>query len=361
MKIGIILHPYGEDKPAGLARTIFEFVNGMLAHDRTNDYIIFLKQEPKVRPQFAGANWRIEILGHGYFWLNRLKKRTQCDVYLFNTPVLPIFWKPKKSMVLALDFAYYYFPPAGIEARILNRLTFWYHKKSLHRADGIVAISEATKRDTVKLFDIPPQRIQVVLCGYKNVCAASEVPVALPEKFFLYVGVLKERKNVLNVVRAFRACVRSHPAFALVIGGKAEGAYADQVRRYIDEEGIGREVIFVGHLNDGQLSYLYKKAFALVFPSFIEGFGYPVLEAMSCGLPVITSKTTSLGEICQNNSALLADPASIIELTQAMTTLAENETVRKELIKNGRAQAERFSWEKAGRELIEILTRVSHA
>lgn len=356
MTIGIILHPHGEDKPAGLARTIFEFVNGMLAVDRANEYIIFLKQEPRVRPQFAGTNWHVEILGEGYFWLNRLKERTQCDIYLFNTPVLPLFWKPNRAAVLALDFAYYYFPQKGTRARVLNRLTFWYHKRSLHRADSIIAISEATKADTVKLFGIAPDRIRVVLCGYKNVCAALETALELPERFFLYVGVLKERKNVLNVVRAFREFVRSHSTFKLVIGGKAEGSYADQVRRYIDQEGIGREVMFVGHLNDGQLSYLYKKAFALVFPSFIEGFGYPVLEAMSCGLPVITSKTTSLGEICQNNSALLADPASIIELTVAMATLAENETVRKELIKNGRAQAERFSWEKAGREIIMILS-----
>ena len=226
MRIGIILHPYGEDKPAGLSRTIFELVNGMLAVDRENEYIIFLKKEPKIRPQFAGINWRVEILGEGYFWLNHLRRMVPCDVYLFNTPVLPLFWKPKRAAILALDFAYYYFPPKGIKARVLNWMTFWYHRWSLHRTDSIIAISEATKVDMVKLFGISSSRIQVVLCGYKNVCATAEVALDLPEHFFLYVGVLKERKNVLNVVRAFGEFERDHPTFKLVIGGRAEGVYA---------------------------------------------------------------------------------------------------------------------------------------
>ena len=357
MRIGIILHPYGEDKPAGLARTIFEVVCGMLTVDRENEYVIFLKKEPHTRPRFAGTNWRIEILGDGYFWLNRLKDRTPCDAYLFNTPVLPILWKPNRAVVLALDFAYYYFPPKGVTARILNWATFWYHKRSLHRADSIIAISEATKTDTIKLFGIPAERVHVVLCGYKNVCAASEVALDLPEKFFLYVGVLKERKNVLNVVRAFSEFVRGHPAFKLIIGGKAEGAYAEEVRRYIDEEGIGREVVFVGHLNDGELSYLYKKAFALVFPSFIEGFGYPVLEAMSCGLPVITSDISSLPEIAQD-AALLVNPYNPVAITSAMERMISDPKLREALIEKGRIQARKFSWERTAKLYLESLKRL---
>lgn len=355
MKIGIILHPYGEDQPAGLARTIFELTKGMLSIDRGNEYIIFLKRMPRAMPEFAGNNWKIHVLGSGVLWLDRLRNAPQCDVIIFNTPVLPLFYKPKRSIILALDFAYYYFPPQGLKATLINKFTFWYHGRSLRRVDGIVAISEATKKDTVKLFGIAPEKIGVVLCGFKHICAMPEQAVTLPEKFFLFVGVMKERKNVFNVVRAFRAICEKFPNYMLILGGRAEGEYVEEMKGYIESEGIQMRVRFIGHLNDGQLSYAYKHAQALVFASFIEGFGYPVLEAMACGTPVITSKFSSLGEICQNGSALLVDPSSIQELASAMEEIARDENLRQKLIHSGQLQAAQFSWEKAGKEMVNTL------
>lgn len=355
MKIGIILHPYGEDQPAGLARTIFELTKGMLTVDRENEYVIFLKHVPRVMPEFPGTNWKIHVLGGGLLWLDRLRTASACDVIIFNTPVLPFFYKPKRSIILALDFAYYYFPPRGLKATLINKLTFWYHGYSLRRVDFIVAISEATKRDTIKLFGIAAEKISVVLCGFKNICALPEQTIKLPEKFFLFVGVMKERKNVFNVVRAFRAICEKFPDYMLILGGRAEGEYVKDLKQYIETEKIQARVRFIGHLNDGQLSYMYKRAHALVFASFIEGFGYPVLEAMACGTPVITSKFSSLGEICQNDSALLVDPLSVQELASAMERLAEDKNLAQKLIHSGRLQAAQFSWEKAGKKMVNIL------
>lgn len=356
MKIGIVLHPYGEDRPAGLSRTIFELTKGMIAADRENEYIIFLKHKPRVMPEFAGKNWSAHVLGEGLMWLDRMRNVSPCDVIIFNTPVLPLFYKPKQSVVLALDFAYYYFPPVGLRARAINKFTFWYHKRSLRRADMIVAISEATKKDIVKLFGIAHERIKVVLCGFKDICAVAETSIALPQHFFLFVGVMKLRKNVFNVVRAFRTIYNKYPDHMLVLGGKAEGEYIEHIKRYIAHEGIGERVRFVGHLNDGQLSYIYRRATALVFASFIEGFGYPVLEAMACGTPVITSRSTSLGEICQNGSAFLVDPESVDELANAMQRVVSDSHVREELIRNGYEQVKKFSWEKAGREMLDAIS-----
>jgi len=356
MKIGIVLHPYGEDKPAGLARTIFEFTKGMIAVDEENEYVMFLKHRPRVTPVFAGKRWKIEILGDGYLWLDRLRHATPCDCYLFNTPVMPLFFRPRRAIVLALDFAYIVFPPKGIKGWLQNMFTRWYHWFSLRRADTIVAISQATKKDVISFFGIPEKRVQVVLCGFKNVCAISEEVIGVPEHFFLFVGIVKARKNVFNVVRAFNEFKNKHLSdYKLVIAGNAQGEYADRIRGYIQKEGIGDDVIFIGHLNDGELSYLYRKAFVLVFPSFIEGFGYPVLEAMACGLPVITSRFTSLGEICANGSALLVDPVRVNEIREAMQEIATKPDVREQLVRNGYAQAKKFSWEKAAGELLKII------
>lgn len=367
MTIGIILHPYGEDKPAGLARGIFEFTRGMIANDAKNEYIIFVKKQPRIMPDFPGNRWRVEVLDTGkprfpalgngvsqWLWLRRLRKAPQAEVYLFNTPVLPLFWKPRRALVLAWDYGYLMFAPDSLRDALKKRFVFWYQWWSLRRADHIIAVSEATRRETIRLFGVPPEKISVVHCGYKKVCDAPETPVPLSEKFFLFVGVVKERKNVFNIVRAFVIFHKMHPAYRLVIGGNAAGKYADAIRAYIAEQRIGDAVHLIGHLNDGQLSYIYRRAAALVFPSFVEGFGYPVLEAMDCGIPVITSNQSSLAEI-GGEAALLVDPHKPEEIAVAMSRITDEPDLRDALIKKGNEWKQNFSWDKAGKEMIEIV------
>ena len=180
MRIGIVLHPYGEDSPAGLARTIFEFAKGMLEADAESEYVIFLKHAAKEPPRLPGKNWRVEALGGGRFWLENLRRASAVDVCIFNTPVLPLFFRPKASVVLALDFAYYYLGWKTLGGSFRDLATLCYHALSLWRADHIVAISQATKRDVVKIFRVPERKISVVHLGYKNICAASETPLPLP-------------------------------------------------------------------------------------------------------------------------------------------------------------------------------------
>ena len=195
----------------------------------------------------------------------------------------------------------------------------------------------------------------MVLCGFKNICAVKEKSIQLPEKFFLFVGVMKERKNVLNVVRAFFMICKEFPEYMLVLGGKAQGEYVERIKEYILHEGIESRVIWIGHLNDSELSFVYRRACALVFASFIEGFGYPVLEAMACGTPVITSRFTSLGEICKNESALLVDPADMREIAGAMKRMIQETELRASLVDHGYEQVKKFSWEKAGKDMVECI------
>ena len=126
MTIGIILNPYGEDKPAGLARGIFEFTRGMIANDAENEYVIFVKKTPRVMPDFPGHRWRLEALGERWLWLRRLKKQSQADVYLFNTPILPLLWKPRHAVVLAWDYGYLAFPADSFRDCLKKRLVFFY-------------------------------------------------------------------------------------------------------------------------------------------------------------------------------------------------------------------------------------------
>ena len=356
MKIGIILHPYNEKNPAGLARTIFEFTKGMLEIDHENEYFIFVKGE-KPKPELPGENWRFVALESGLFWLDGLSKYPDIDVCIFNTPALPVFYKPKKSIVLALDFAYLILPAESIKDIFLRKITRIYHWLSLKKADAIIAISEATKKDTVNFFGIPESKIKVVYCGYKKIRLVPEKEVQLPPKYFLYVGIIKERKNLLTALRAFALFNKELGDYHFIIAGNGQGEYFNKIKSYLKKEEIEEKVIFLGHSDDRELSYIYKRAEALVFPSLVEGFGYPVLEAMDCGIPVITSKTTSLGEIV-NGAGILVDPMNVDEIKSAMEKLAKNPVFREELVNKGKAHAENFSWHKAAKELSEVIYKI---
>ncbi len=364
MKIGIVLHPYGEREPAGLARTIFELTKGMLAVDKENEYVVYTKYVPAVPPDLPENKWRlVPLLKHRdanlftrALWLNRLRTAAQADVYLFNTPVLPLFWKPMRSVVLALDFAYLHLPPENKHQWVSKHLTRLYHAYSLRRADAIIAISEATKRDLCASFGVREERVRVVHCGFKRVCDTPETApsATVREPFFLCVGVVKQRKNTLTVVEAFFEYCREGGAGYLVLGGRMEGTYADRVRRAIETSGFKDRVQAIGHLNDGELSDLYRRARALIFPSLIEGFGYPILEAMHCGTPVITSDCSSLAEVA-GDAALLVNPRDPHAIASAMLGLEREPGLRSSLTMRGRARAEHFSWERAGANMLGML------
>lgn len=355
MKIGIILHPYGEDKPAGLARIIFELAEELIQRYPEEQFTVFLKNKQKNLPCFSGNNWNSEILGGGIFWLDRLRKKPLLDCYIFNTPALPIFWKAPRSIALVLDFAYWYFRPKGTKGFFSTHLTYWYHKFSLKKADRIVSISNATKKDLIALFPaITPEKVKTIYFGFHRISKIPPTSMAVPDRFFLFVGVFKERKNVLNVVRAFELFLKTHPGYTLILAGKAEGEYARKVRDYIRRQGLEHAIIEQGFVSDAELSFLYKHAIALVFPSVIEGFGFPVLEAMDCSLPVITSHTSSLGEVGKD-AALLVNPESAEEIARSMARLVENAQLRAELIQKGLKRANDFSWDRTASEVMELI------
>lgn len=356
MKIGIILHPYGEDRPAGLGRYIFELTKAMLEADAQNEYILFLKKKPKILPQFPGANWKIEILGEGRFWLEDLSKIPQADVYIFNTPVMPFFWRPKKSIVIAFDFAYKHLALHNFKERITSIILGWYHGFSLRKADIVVATSEATKRDIIKFFKIPANKIQVIYTGFNKICDIIPKPLNVPKPYFLFIGVVKQRKNALNLVKGFKEFGKKHSGYNLVIAGNASGEYADEIRKYISDNTLTEKVLMLGYVSDAELSFLYKNALAFTFPSFVEGFiGLPILEAMDCGLPVLASRTSPLAEIGGKNSAIFVDPDNPVSIADGLEKLAFDENLRNELIQNGYILSQRFSWKRAAKEINILL------
>lgn len=358
MRIGMLLNPYGEKSPGGLGRSVFEMVQHLVALDRKNSYTLYVKDKAPTRPSFPGTNWVYCGLGSRLLWLTgAFGMDRKLDVYVFFTPIIPFFLRPKRSVVVAFDFAYWRMHTPwrlDLSARVL----LFLHRYALRRADAIIAISEETKQDVVRLCKVSPERISVVPLSYVPLGEEKKV-LPVPEHYFLFAGVLKGRKNVAGVIRAFALFTKSNGTHQLLIAGKGGSAYALSLVQLAHELGIEKRVQFLGYVTDTELAYLYSKARALVFPSFIEGFGMPVLEAMYAGLPVITSNKGSLAEVA-GDAALLVDPRSPQEIAAAMGRIAGDAGLRKELTRKGLVRAGQFSWQKTAGEILEIITDVEH-
>ena len=361
LKIGIVLHPYGEKQPGGLPRMILEWTKAMLRVDPHNEYTVYFKERPKTRPDLPGTNWRYEVLGKGLFWLDRLRFKTKSDVYIFNTPVLPFFYRPKNSVVISLDFPYKYLKPNGPREYIYRFLLGAYHKRSLSRATAVVAISLTAKQDTMRLFGVPEKKIAHIPQGYINICAAPQIAVDLPHTFFLFVSAIKERKNVLRIVQAFHhfKLKNPHAGHFLVLVGRYGGTYYDQIVEYIKDNNLADKILFLGHRNDGELSYIYRRAEAVIFPSTIEATGNPIIESMYCGVPVITSNICGPAELGSDGSALLVDPYNIYEIKEAMEKIVFDKKVREELVKKGHEQVKKFQWDDAGKNLLRMASALA--
>lgn len=360
MKIGIILHPYGEKKQTGLGEYIFELTKRLVESDKRNEYVIFLKSGFSEPPVFNGDNWRVRVLGWGSFWRDLgLFFAPRMDLYIFNTPMMPLFFKPGKSIVIALDFAYKYFLGDSLRERINNKFLFWLNKISLWRADLIISISTATKNDVLYFFgDKLDKKIKVVYPGFRNFSNFAEEKVEIINPYFLFVGSIKQRKNVLNIVKAFDDFRRKYKTgHKLVLVGKKNGAYYQLINDFIREKSLEKDVIFMDYIRNEELVYLYKNTEAFVFPSIVEGFGFPILEAMSCGAPVITSNISSVAEVA-GGAALLADPLNILEISEAMHKIVSDEKSRNDLIARGNERIKDFSWEKTAGEFLKIIKEI---
>ncbi len=338
MKIGLLLDPYGEESPGGLGRAIFEMTRGIRDGDHLNTYTVYTKKAMGVKSMFLQGARKMD--------------RT-LDLYIFFTPIIPIFFFPKRSIVVVHDFAYLELPGRSLKQKLSSMVLYCAHALSLWKATKIVAVSRTAKESTVRHFGVNPEKIQVVYNGFIALPVEIE-PMPTPEHFFLFAGVLKERKNVSGIIRAFALFAQSNTTHELLIAGKQGGVYADSLVALALELGVESRVRFLGYVSDGQLAYLYQKAQALVFASFIEGFGMPLLEAMHAGLPVITSNKGALAEVA-DDAALLVDPASPEKIAAAMERIATDALLRAALKEKGYARAKEFSWEENAKRFIEVI------
>jgi glycosyltransferase involved in cell wall biosynthesis len=231
----------------------------------------------------------------------------------------------------------------------------YYVPQVLQQAQHLICDSVATAKDLAHFFQIPAKKVTPILLAHN---AEHFRFLDLPTcNYFLYLGRSDSYKNLQRLVAAFAALPR-HKDYELWLAGPTDKRYTPQLIAQIEQLELSAQVKFLNYVTYAELPKVINQAIALVFPSLWEGFGLPVLEAMACGTPVITSNLSSLPEVA-GDAAILVDPYNVAEITDAMQTVASDERVRSQLRSAGLARASQFSWEKTGQQTAEVLQQFS--
>ena len=272
---------------------------------------------------------------------------------------LPILF-PGAGIVTVHDLGYKHFPEA--HGRMQRAYLDFTTRFSQRRASLLLADSVATANDLSLIYDTPSDKIRIVYPGIdagssqpsaRNIDAARE-RYQLPARYFVFIGTLQPRKNIERLVKAFGLWRREHDdgETALVLAGAKGWLF--------QESWIAgaKNVIVTGYIDEAHKSGLLAGAIALVFPSLYEGFGFPAVEAMHCGTPVIASNTSSLPELV-GDAGLLVDPTNVCAIAAAMGRCSEDESLRQRLIARGYKRAKRFSWEAAASHVMDVFDELA--
>jgi glycosyltransferase involved in cell wall biosynthesis len=233
----------------------------------------------------------------------------------------------------------------------------YYIPQVLSQAQHIICNSNATADDIIDFFQIPASKVTPILLAYDadRFRPLSNQGKTVPCPYFLYIGRHDPHKNARRIVAAFATIPKSQEC-ELWLAGSPDRRYTPKLQAQAEELGITDRVRFLDYVPDRELPKLLQNAIALVFPSLWEGFGLPVLEAMACGTPTITSNLSSLPEVA-GDAALLVNPYNTDEIAAAMGAIVTDGELRSHLSRLGIARAHQFSWQKTGLATYEVLKR----
>jgi glycosyltransferase involved in cell wall biosynthesis len=295
------------------------------------------------------------------------------DLLFVPSHVLPLV-TPRLTVVTVHDLGYHYFPRA--HTLFQNLYLRWSTRYNARTATRVLADSEATRHDLVRHYGTDPDKVHVVYPGRNEELAPITDPeilagvrgrYGLRQDYFLYVGTLQPRKNLVRLVRAYAGLLGAPEWGAgalvappqLVLAGRKGWLY-ESILAEVRRLGLTGHVAFTGYVPDADLAPLLSGARAFLFPSLYEGFGFPVLEAMACGTPVACSNVSSLPEVA-GNAALQVDPTDVDGLTEAMARLLGDEGLRQTLVERGFRQIQHFSWQRCAREVMQVFEESGHA
>ncbi len=350
------------DAPTGTEYYSRALIEAMLRADTQTRFRLYTRTTPPQNFFPPTGNYEIRSIPFPRLWTHvRLayEMLTRAPEALFvPAHVLPPM-HPRNSLVTVHDLGYKYFPNA--HTRRARAYLDWSTRWNVHAARIVVADSNATRDDLVKFYGTPPEKIRVVYpaCNaeiFKPIHDADEIArvrakYALGEKYILSVGTIQPRKNYARLIEA---SAQLPEGYSLVIAGK-RGWLADSVFARVKELHLEARVKFLDYVPVQDLPALYTGAECAVFPSLYEGFGFPALEAQACETALVCSNASSLPEVA-GAGAEYFDSVDADALGRVLRAVLENSAHRAVLIARGRENVRRFTWARAAREILDIVS-----
>ena len=283
------------------------------------------------------------------FQLPQIYKNLKSSLLFSPLPEAPLY-SNCRFVVTSFDMIPLRFPKRFSPLTPYHR---YYTPEVLKQAQHIICISQTTAQDITNFYGIPANKITSIPLAYDR---THFYPLNLPKRnYFLYIGRQDPYKNIQRLITAFAALPNSKD-YELWLVGPSDRRYTPTLTAQVAELGITNQVKFLDYVPYSELPKIINEAIALVFPSLWEGFGLPVLEAMACGTPVITSNLSSLPEVA-GDAAILINPYSTGEIIEAMQAIATDLELRSRLSSQGITHSQQFSWEKTGKATVEVLSR----
>ncbi|MBU0576940.1 glycosyltransferase family 4 protein [Patescibacteria group bacterium] len=374
MKIAIDLRPLMAGKITGVEVYIINMLKALFEADKENEYILWYNAFKEVDTSHFPTDYP-----------NVTLKRTRIPNKILNLFLSILRW-PKIDHLIGKDIDVVWVPdprPTPVSKKCKKIITFhdlsfedfkysfnfktrlWHKilrpKKEAKEADIIISVSKFTKGQLVEEYGIDEKKIKVVYEAAASHLKPLDLPKSfeiiqrkynVPKLYFLCLSTIEHRKNIEGIIKAYIEWQEGNRAdVGLVIAGKQYPEIFSDVR--IKNHPL---ISMPGFIDEEDKALLYQHALTFLYPSLYEGFGLPILEAMQCGTPVITSDSTSMPEVA-GDAAILVNPNDLHELKRAMDELYRDETLRAELIEKGFRQAEKFSWKKAARKLLDLIQK----
>jgi len=384
MNIGIDINPLISNQRTGVGEYTFELLSALFEIDKKNQYFLFSNawdtedqewwQQKNVHCVQTHYPNKLFHLALGLFhrpFLDTFVVKNYQKKQKMNIGHLNVFFSPNigftsiskscKHIQVIHDLSFELFP----ECFSFKRR--WWHKilrpkKGCQKAALVVVPSHNSKRDVADRYEIPAEKIEVISPGLSSIFGTpfSATPeherlikekYHLPEKYIFFLGTLEPRKNIENVIEAYKQSSLQSQGYHLVIAGSKGWNYKSILKKIQETQGVEH----IGYVDAGDKPFLYSEAALFVYPSYYEGFGIPVLEAMACGTPVLTSNRSSLPEITQG-AAYLVDPHNIEEIKVGMERIVSSDSLQKSLIEKGKVQAYAYKWKKSAEKFLHLLT-----
>lgn len=362
---------------AGPENYTYHLLEGLLRIDRKNFYRLYV--QPPISPHFLShlspppSNFELKPISWPKLWTQG-GLAGECltrppDVLFIPAHTIPLIRRPGLKTAVTIH-------DVGLQNYLAQYQRRWWRlyggrisNFAARAATHVIAVSESTKRDLREKLGINPEKITVVYEGVdqnkfkvqSEKCKIDEVTrnYGIEGEYLLFVGTIQPRKNLVRLIEAFQESLNSQKSpTSLIIAGK-KGWLSSEIYRAPKRCGVEDKVKFLGFVPTDDIVLLMNGARALVFPSLYEGFGLPVLEALACGCPVVTSNLSSLPEVV-GEVGFLVDPYRVDDIARGIReVLAMDEHKRGELIQGGLQRVKQFTWERCARETLEVLEKVN--